>query len=119
MVYVSYGSARVGIRVIRASVNFFFSRAGLDCILGISESFSFTIKSVYLHLHLVLSNFLQLLCLLSTRFVAALLAYLIVALRDVCLHEVEDRLWLKVTDGRVVDSVIAVPVDFILLIYFI
>ena len=49
----------------------------------------------------------------------ALLVYLIIALGHICLHEVQDRLRLKVTNGRVVDGVVAEPVDFILLINFI
>ena len=68
---------------------------------------------------MVLSYFAQLLYILRTRFVATLLAYLVVVLGDVCLDEVQDGLWLKVTDGRFVDGVITEPVNFVLLIYFI
>ena len=81
-------------RVIIACFAVFGGRVGLGCILGINNTFSITITIRSLHLHLVLSNFAQLLVLLRTRFVATPLVYPIVALGDICLHEVQDGLWL-------------------------
>ena len=71
------------------------------------------------HLLVVLSYFFRLLYILRTRFLATLLAYLVVVLGDVCLDEVQDGFWLEVTNWRFVDGVITEPVDFVLLIYFI
>lgn len=64
-----------------------------------------------IHIHLVRSNFAQLLFLLLNLLIAAPLVYLF-GQGGVCLDEVEDGLRLEVADWGLIDGLIAVPVHF-------